>query len=131
MVFNIDDFARINNEIGIEESDKILQEIFNTVSSCFRGTDIVVKLKGDEYVVLIKNPGSITNIEKLSEKILKRIADINSQNTVTASIGVAVYPFHGTNYIDLKTKEIKEKLINKNCCRFSFNRNNQFINNEP
>ena len=121
MVFNIDDFARINNEIGIEESDKILQEIFNTVSSCFRGTDIVVKLKGDEYVVLIKNPGSITNIEKLSEKILKRIADINSQNTVTASIGVAVYPFHGTNYIDLKTKAyqsmVRVKANGKNGCR--------------
>ncbi|MCR5800087.1 MAG: GGDEF domain-containing protein [Lachnospiraceae bacterium] len=108
MMFNIDDFATINNELGIEKGNEILDEIYELVCMHLRGTDLVIKLHGDEYVVLVKNPGSITNIEKISEKILKALSERDFNGfKITASIGVSVFPFHGSEYRELKDKAIQ------------------------
>ena len=105
MIFNLDNFADVNNTVGIEGGNEILDLISSKLSEFFKGTDIVAKLRGDEYAVLIRNIRAITDIEKLCENILRSVSEISVSDTcVTSSIGVSVYPFHGITYEELKDK---------------------------
>lgn len=107
-VVNLDDFAGINEKIGYDNASELLFAIEDKVRMLFRGTDIVFKGNGDEYIILINNPGSIMNVENLCSKMLHSIAEINiSDINLTASIGVSLFPVHGTNYQDLKAKAIQ------------------------
>ena len=105
MIFNLDNFADVNNTVGIEGGNEILDLISSKLSEFFKGTDIVAKLRGDEYAVLIRSIRAITDIEKLCENILRSVSEISVGDTcVTSSIGVSVYPFHGITYEELKDK---------------------------
>lgn len=103
LIFNLDNFGEINKMVGIEGGDEILDIISSKLGDFFKGTDIVAKLKGDEYAVLVRNIRSINDIEKLSDKILRSVSEIKVEDTtITSTIGVALYPFHGEEYADLK-----------------------------
>ena len=73
LLFNLDNFYKVNEVLGYEKGDEILEEVNNIVKTFFRGTDIVSKLKWGEYIVLIQNPKTVNDIEKIAEKILKNI----------------------------------------------------------
>lgn len=108
LIFNLDNFAEINNLVGIDGGNEILDVVSGKISEFFKGTDIVAKLHGDEYVVLARNLRAVTDIEKLCEKILASVAEIYvADMQVTSSIGVAVYPFHGKTYSDLLANAYK------------------------
>jgi len=103
LVFNLDNFAHVNENLGMEAGDMILDIINDKIGDCFKGTDVVAKLRGDEYAVLIRNLSSVTDIEKLCEKMLRMVSGIEVDGvSITSSIGVAVYPFHGNTYKELK-----------------------------
>lgn len=105
---NIDNFASISNSIGYDNATDLLELINNNITNLFRGTDIVVRSRGDEYIILINNPGNIMNVESLCEKMLRNISDIKiDDKEITATIGVSLYPIHGTSYEDLKTKAMQ------------------------
>ena len=105
LIFNLDNFADINTCVGIEGGNEILDLISSKLSEFFKGTDIVAKLRGDEYAVLIRNIRTITDVEKLCENILRSVSEIRVNDiTITSSIGVSVYPFHGNTYEELKDK---------------------------
>jgi diguanylate cyclase (GGDEF)-like protein len=105
LIFNLDDFAEINNLVGVDGGNEILDIISGKINEFFKGTDIVAKLRGDEYAVLVRNIRAVTDLEKLCEKILTSVSEIYvSDMQVTSSIGVSVYPFHGRTYADLLDK---------------------------
>lgn len=106
IVFNIDNFMIVNELYGFSEGDRVLNEIESLIRTFLRGSDMVVKLKGDEFAVLIKNLRTITDIEKIAEKILKTISGTRVRDSLnlTATLGISVFPFHGNEYSDLKTK---------------------------
>lgn len=122
LLLNLDDFYKVNEALGFEKGDHILELVNDKVQKFFKGTDIVSKLKWGEYAVLIQNPKTVNDIEKIAEKVLKSIASIDAEGVnITASIGIAVYPFHGKNYEDLKLCAYqaltRAKTNGKNCCR--------------
>lgn len=107
-VVNLDNFATINENIGYDNATKLLYQIEDKVRMLFRGTDIVCKGNGDEYTILINNPGNIMNVENLCSKMLNSISEIQIANiNLTASIGVSLFPIHGTSYSELKEKAIQ------------------------
>lgn len=106
IVFNIDNFIIVNEMYGRAYGDRILKIVSDQMSKMFRGTDIVVKLRGDEFIVLTKNIREIRNIELLATKLLDSVSGIKVMDSffLTASVGLAIYPFHGTDYSELKNK---------------------------
>ncbi|MET0087898.1 MAG: EAL domain-containing protein [Sedimenticola sp.] len=94
---DLDNFKQINDQYGHHIGDKLLIEAGEILCGIIRGTDSVARLGGDEFVVLL---GDISNSNEL-ELALKRI--LNAVNSpieiehltlsITASIGVTIYPF--------------------------------------
>lgn len=107
-VIDIDNFVAVNEAIGYDNGTDLLNRINTNITNLFRGTDIVVNTRGDEYIVLINNPGSITNVEALCEKIRQHVYSLSFNDiNITASIGIALYPVHGTSYDELKAKAVQ------------------------
>lgn len=97
----------INNYRELFEANAGLsREICSDIKNMLRGDDAVVQLKDEEYIVLIKKPNAISDIEMIADKILKLVSnrEICNNSSISVSAGISVFPFHGTAYADLKIK---------------------------
>lgn len=107
IMLDIDNFKRINDTLGHIQGDAALSSVAQKLSSLFRHSDIVGRIGGDEFFVLMKNYSSP---EILTEKLSAlrnlfgeiRLEDPSFQ--ISGSIGVAFYPEDGTDYQELYKK---------------------------
>jgi diguanylate cyclase (GGDEF)-like protein/PAS domain S-box-containing protein len=91
---DIDHFKTINDEYGHVEGDRVLRMVANTLMENTREADIVGRWGGDEFLVILKSPGSREMVQSIAEKL--RILLENSILTskldkvnISVSIGVA------------------------------------------
>ena len=105
LFIDLDNLKTINDVNGHTAGDAALIEVGKRMQECIRESDTVARLGGDEFTVLLPNVGSEENAMNVAEKIRAALippiyADGYSLMT-SASIGVAVFPFHGFNATDL------------------------------
>jgi diguanylate cyclase (GGDEF)-like protein/PAS domain S-box-containing protein len=93
---DLDGFKPINDNWGHEAGDQLLKEMARRLTACLRAGDTVARLGGDEFVMLLLNLDRIEECEGALLRVLTAIAQpmaIAGQHvTVTASIGVSLYP---------------------------------------
>ncbi len=106
MAIEIDNYNVINEMFGKNQMDIINKTVCNVVNTTFFGTDIVVQTRGDEFIILTKNIREINNLEFIASKLISSIAKICVMDSfyLTSSIGIAIYPFHGKSYSELKDR---------------------------
>jgi diguanylate cyclase (GGDEF)-like protein/PAS domain S-box-containing protein len=96
---DLDRFKNINDTLGHDRGDILLQEIGRRLRLCVRDSDTVARLGGDEFVVLLEGIGDLTHASAVARKILADVVrpfDVDGQEfRVTASIGISVYPDDG------------------------------------
>ncbi|MEA3195868.1 MAG: hypothetical protein QOD26_4201 [Betaproteobacteria bacterium] len=96
LFIDLDRFKIINDTLGHEAGDKLLQEMSTRLSQTVRSSDLVARLGGDEFVLLIQEVGEPRQIEAVARKILAALVKpmfIGEQECrVTASIGICMYP---------------------------------------
>jgi len=96
---DLDRFKQINDTLGHEAGDQLLQEVAVRLKSCLRESDIVARLGGDEFVVLLTELSEEKYAAKAAEKIVSAIAKpfvlLGQDFRVTASIGISTYPQDG------------------------------------
>lgn len=96
LYLDIDFFKSINDTYGHLIGDQLLVWFAETLKSCVRETDTVARIGGDEFAIILENPGSQKNIEHIAEKIISRVQqklDIfpdGSNRAISTSIGIAV-----------------------------------------
>lgn len=105
LFIDVDKFKEINDTYGHNVGDKMLTTIAKRLSNSVRKDDVVARIGGDEFVIIVKNIKNIKNAEQLVVNLQNKIRypiviDKNIFN-VTLSIGVSVYPEHGTIAQDL------------------------------
>jgi diguanylate cyclase (GGDEF)-like protein len=92
LIIDLDNFKDINDTLGHEAGDRVLVSIGDRIHLGARGDDTVVRLAGDQFVVLIPNAGTL-GPESLARRLLQSIAvPVEFHGTtvaVTASIGIA------------------------------------------
>jgi diguanylate cyclase (GGDEF)-like protein len=92
---DIDRFKTINDKHGTQVGDKVLRSCAQVLQSCVRGSDLVARFSGEEFMIVL--PGADQEIAKqVADRLLKALAttdhDPETGNvTVTASVGVATY----------------------------------------
>jgi len=96
MLLDLDDFKLINDTLGHAVGDELLQEISRRLLSILPTKDIVSRLGGDEFIVLITNPQSLEKLDDLARKLSRAIYEPWYHNEVayqvSCKIGIAQFP---------------------------------------
>jgi diguanylate cyclase (GGDEF)-like protein/PAS domain S-box-containing protein len=97
---DLDGFKAINDSLGHEVGDRLLAEIARRLASVLRGSDLVARLGGDEFCAILHGVADPDAARVVATRMLHAITpalELHGKTLqVTASIGVAIYPEHGT-----------------------------------
>ena len=102
VLFDIDDFKRVNDCFGHGIGDQLLRGVAALVREASRGEDVLCRTGGDEFAAIL--PGSSEDgAVSVAERIRDRVAGASfpMAGSVTVSVGVAVGPFHASSARDL------------------------------
>jgi diguanylate cyclase (GGDEF)-like protein/PAS domain S-box-containing protein len=95
-VVDLDQFKRINDSLGHSSGDQILIEAANRLRRSVRSTDVVARIGGDEFVVIMTDITSLADVEQCAANLVAKLSpEIKVDDylvNVTASVGVCVYP---------------------------------------
>lgn len=100
MLIDLDDFKDVNDTLGHQAGDVLLQHVSQRIAGAVRPGDTVSRLGGDEFAVVVANAQHPSVISGVAERLLdalERPVQIGEvQVTPGASIGIALSPEHGT-----------------------------------
>jgi len=99
LFIDLDDFKAVNDSWGHQSGDAVLRAIAGRLTACSRKGDIVARLGGDEFALVMDDDEKTEDIAQAVPRILEELArPMSYQNreiSVTASIGIAVFPTDG------------------------------------
>ncbi|MEH6357932.1 MAG: EAL domain-containing protein [Pseudomonadales bacterium] len=100
MFIDVDNFKLVNDQQGHAAGDLVLKTIASRLVKCVRKNDVLGRLGGDEFIVVLNDISSVDAAEKVARNILKEITnDMSIQGqlqTMSCSVGIAVYPQDAT-----------------------------------
>ena len=98
MVIDLNGFKQINDRLGHQFGDLVLTAAAERFVDAVRDTDVVGRWGGDEFVILLPGLSERTAVRNSAERIWNRLASspVVGDITITASIGAAIFPRHGT-----------------------------------
>src|SRR5207249_1389624 len=96
LFIDLDRFKNINDTLGHEAGDKLLQEMGTRLTQTVRASDVVARLGGDEFVVPVAEGSEAKQVAAVARKalsaVVKPILIQGQECLVTASIGICMYP---------------------------------------
>lgn len=96
LFIDLDRFKYVNDTLGHQTGDELLQQTSRRLTSAVRDSDTVARLGGDEFTVVLPHVASVDDAEKVARKILTTLSQpfrVGSQELfVTGSIGIALVP---------------------------------------
>ena len=96
---DLDGFKDINDSLGHDYGDLLLHHVANRLKACIKDEDIIARLGGDEFTLILKNANQTIAVkvaDKIKQALLKPIQLKEETVCVTASIGITLYPEHGS-----------------------------------
>jgi len=105
LFMDLDRFKNINDTLGHDSGDKLLQEMGKRLTQTMRTSDVVARLGGDEFVVLVQEVTEPKQVASVARKVLSALVHpltIQGQECrVTASIGICMYPSEAQDEVAL------------------------------
>ena len=105
MYVDLDGFKAVNDTHGHSFGDDLLKKIALRLKNCLRESDTVARIGGDEFLVIQNELRSRDDAARVAENIIEKLSkpfELQSHTiTIGASIGIAVYPIHGTTATDI------------------------------
>lgn len=102
---DLDHFKPINDEHGHTTGDELLKVLANRIQSSVRATDLVARIGGDEFVVVlapIEDANAAAGVARKLGRAISEPVDLGSVSlSTTASIGVALFPHQGRTQAEL------------------------------
>ncbi len=112
LLVDLDGFKQVNDTLGHNMGDELLQRIANRLQQCVRATDTVARLGGDEFTIILLNLEQPQGAEAVARKIVERLAEPvplgEASATVTASVGIALYQPQWPDTLDLAMKLLRQ-----------------------
>ncbi|CAK8721591.1 histidine kinase [Candidatus Electrothrix laxa] len=104
LYLDLDNFKTINDSLGHLAGDRVLQMVADRLRDCLRLEDVVARIGGDEFSAILDDVDSIDDAVATAERIIASLGDIDCSvggERIQTSIGIALYPEHGTDEEDL------------------------------
>jgi diguanylate cyclase (GGDEF)-like protein/PAS domain S-box-containing protein len=105
LFLDLDRFKHVNDSRGHETGDKLLKTVAQRIRQTMRSQDVVVRMGGDEFVVILKDIQNNEKVNEAAERINQALAApmvVDGRTLVTTvSIGVALYPRDGIDMGEL------------------------------
>ncbi len=101
LCLDLDRFKTINEGFGHDVGDRILQAAARRLSSMVRADDIVARIGGDDFVIVLRHTRDAVHVEKFSHKLLDMLSDPlrlgDYEICLTACIGISRFPDDGAS----------------------------------
>ena len=101
LLLDLDEFKEVNDTLGHDTGDLLLQEAGRRISSCVRQSDTVARLGGDEFTIILHELHGNSHIEKVAQKIISRLEEAFQLGDevvhVSGSIGITLYPIDASD----------------------------------
>lgn len=105
LFIDLDRFKVINDTLGHQTGDMLLQEAARRLKECLRVSDTVARQGGDEFVVLVEDFADTQYLTAVARKIMNVLAQpfilLNQELYISASIGISIYPEDGVDLFSL------------------------------
>ncbi len=99
LFLDLDRFKVINDTLGHDFGDRLLQVLADRLRQCVREEDTVARLSGDEFAILLENVGAIEDVAEVARKVLnvfgRPFEVFDRELFVTTSIGISLFPGDG------------------------------------
>ncbi|MBN2866234.1 MAG: EAL domain-containing protein [Thiotrichales bacterium] len=102
LMLDLDRFKDVNDSYGHAAGDEVLLNAAKMIKDALRENDMVARLGGDEFAILIEDLHLVTDAAQVAQTIISTISKPqmlkdNRAVSVGCSIGIALYPEHGTD----------------------------------
>ncbi len=105
LFLDLDHFKTINDTLGHETGDKLLQEVAQRLKSCIRESDRTARLGGDEFNILVSDitypEEAVIIVRKILETCNEAFIINGHELNISFSIGISIYPDDGRHVEDL------------------------------
>ncbi|WP_150303346.1 sensor domain-containing protein [Pseudomonas saliphila] len=105
LYLDMDNFKQINDSFGHTTGDLLLREVAGRLTKCVRESDTIGRLGGDEFAILLDNISKREDAIVVAEKVVAALSTpyvLDGKTVFSApSLGIAVYPEHGQNPLQL------------------------------
>jgi diguanylate cyclase (GGDEF)-like protein/PAS domain S-box-containing protein len=115
---DLDGFKPVNDTLGHGIGDALLQNVAVRLQHIFRKTDTVGRLGGDEFLVIVEHLEQVEAVEKLADKLIEEISKPyyfdKKEVSISASVGISLYPFENLEPDTLINQADKAMYLAKN-----------------
>lgn len=105
LFLDLDNFKLINDTDGHSIGDELLRAVAQRLQIAIQSTDVLVRLGGDEFLVLMPQSKDSAKVEAFAQRLVSAICVPfligSNQYTISASIGIARFPLHGADRLTL------------------------------
>lgn len=108
LLIDLDRFKQINDNHGHPTGDKILSAVALRLTSACRSSDVVARIGGDEFAILLRQVRNIDEVRAFAERLIKVLSApypmASQTHVIGASVGGALFPSHGRSVDQLFKK---------------------------
>jgi diguanylate cyclase (GGDEF)-like protein/PAS domain S-box-containing protein len=101
LIMDLDRFKDVNDTLGHHTGDELLQQVGVRLRSVLRASDTVARMGGDEFAVVLPMAGHADVASRVAQALVQALEKpftlAGHSVSIGSSIGIAMYPEHGTN----------------------------------
>jgi len=105
LLIDVDDFSKLIEKMGVTFADEVLKSMATDLDEIFYTSDILGRVGGDQFIILMKNIKKIPDIEKKMQEIQdvvhKTYSEAEMRFATTVTIGASVFPADGRTFEEL------------------------------
>ncbi len=124
LFIDLDKFKPVNDTYGHDVGDMLLRDVAQRICHIIRESDTLARIGGDEFVLLLSVLDGPQAAIKVAQKILDVLREVfplaGHSIQISASIGIAIYPEHGTTETELCKNADKAMYDAKRVCRVGY-----------
>ncbi|MBF0603777.1 MAG: GGDEF domain-containing protein [Nitrospirae bacterium] len=121
LFIDLDGFKKVNDNHGHQVGDELLVMVSNRVSKCLRESDVIGRMGGDEFCLILPNISLQSDTERVAKKIIQVVNEPYFIDKISprigASIGISLHPEHGNDSASLLKKADLSLYAVKQCRR--------------